>query len=200
MSKTRRLRNGWISACLIVGLTLLLVLVSEAAIAEEEEGLPLNFDAIAQNLSNVGRRGQVRLQLRIDRWSTDEERDHLRSTLKDQGTRALTTELFRQDEVGMVREVQQLANPFRYSRRVPTEDGTMIIMATDRPLNFAEVWRGSRTRDYNVTIVIMNLDDEGNGDGQIMMGTELGWDAEKDQLELTHFASEPVRLTRVTSR
>ena len=200
MSNNQRSRNGWISACLIAGLIVSLGLFSQVARAEEEEERPINFDAIAQNLSNVGRRGQVRLQLRIDRWRTEEEREHLRKTLKDEGTRALTTELFRQDEVGMVREIQQLANPFRYARKITSEEGQMIIMATDRPLNFAEVWRGSRTRDYNVTIVILNLDNEGNGDGQIMMGTELGWDSEKDQIELTHFASEPVRLTRVTSR
>ena len=188
----------------LVGAAVVVALIcgwATASISRAEEaaddGLPMRFNAIAQNMSNVGPRGQVRMDIRVTRWSTEEERQHLKATLIEGGTRSLTGELFRQDPVGTVREVQQLANDFRYSRRVPTEEGELIIMATDRPLSFAEVWRSSRTRDYNVTIVILNMPKEGPGQGQIMMGAELSWDMEKDQLVVEHFASEPVRLTRV---
>jgi len=88
----------------------------------------------------------------------------------------------------------------RYARVIPSEAGRMIVLATDRRIDFAEAWRSTRTLDYNVSIIVLNLDEEGRGDGQIMLGAQLEWDEANDQLTITNFASEPIRLTRVRSR
>lgn len=62
-----------VAVAMTLTLGLLVGLVASPLPAQEEE-LPLNFDAVAVNMSNLGPRGQVRLQIRVDRWSTDEER------------------------------------------------------------------------------------------------------------------------------
>ncbi len=169
-------------------------------LSAEDDDLPLNFDATAVNLSNVGPRGSARLQIRVTRWSTDEERATLMEALKQPGERSLPDALFQQDRVGTIRESQGIGENLRYSRRITTEEGQQIILATDRPLAMVEVWRSSRTRRYNVTVIILNLDTEGRGEGQIMTGSELTWDETKDQLIIEHFASEPIRLTSVRQR
>ena len=191
---------GTVGTLTVLGLGLVLGLVGTALQAEDDD-LPLNFDATAVNLSNVGPRGSARLQIRVTRWSTDEERAALMEALKAGGERTLPDALFQQDRVGTIREVQGIGENLRYSRRNTNEDGQQqIVLATDRPLAMVETWRSTRTRRYNVTVIILTLDAEGQGEGQIMTGSELTWDDANDQLIIEHFASEPVRLTSVRQR
>ena len=199
MFEKRYLKSIGLAA--VISMALVTGLVVEPLSAQDEE-LPLNFDVIAMNMSNVGPRGQARLQIRVDRWSTEEERARLLEALSSQTGRArdrqLADTLFGKESVGTIREQQSLAEDLRYSRSLPTpEGGRQIILATDRPIGFAESWRSSRTLDYNVSLVILNLDAEGKGEGQLMLGAEFVWDEAKQQVVITNFSSEPIRLTSV---
>lgn len=193
-------RHRSLATVAVLGVALALGLVATPLTAEEE--LPINFDANAVNMSNMGPRGQVRLQIRVNRWSTDEERAKLMEALKDQGRggRDLANTLFSKESVGTIRESQSLAYDLRYARSNPIEGGRQIILATDRRIGFEEAWRASRTLDYNVSLIILNVDEEGRGDGQIMLGAEFGWNEEKNLVEIEHFASEPIRLRNVRLR
>jgi hypothetical protein len=186
---------------LVVGL--LIGLFAEIAPVQAEE-LPFRFNAIAQNLSNVGPRGQARLQINVTRWTTAEEGAAVMEALKagseSRGTRTLADALFEQEIVGTFRESRSMSENLRYSRRTKTEGGQRIILATDRPLAFAEVWRSARTTDYNVTLIILEVDEDGRGEGQIMVGADLSWDDANNQVSITNFASEPIRLTNVRLR
>jgi hypothetical protein len=170
----------------------------------EDDDLPIRFNAIAQNLSNVGPRGQARLQINVTRWTTAEEGAAVMEALKagseSRGTRTLADALFEQEIVGTFRESRSMSENLRYSRRTKTEGGQRIILATDRPLAFAEVWRSARTTDYNVTLIILEVDEDGRGEGQIMVGADLSWDDANNQVSITNFASEPIRLTNVRLR
>jgi hypothetical protein len=190
-----------VAAVSALGLALVLGFVAAPLSAEEEE-LPLRFDANAVNMSNMGPRGQVRLQIRVNRWSTEEERAKVMEALKDQGRggRDVANTLFSKESVGIIRESQSLAYDLRYSRSLPTEGGRQIIMATDRRIAFAEAWRSTRTLDYNVSLIILDVDAEGRGEGQLMLGAEFNWNEETNQVEITHFASEPIRLRNVRLR
>ena len=203
MSDSRIARAVPIATIAVLTLGLMIGLMATPLSAEEEE-LPLNFDVVAVNMSNVGPRGQVRLQIRVDRWSTDEERAKLTEALKAQPggarDRTMADTLFAKESVGTIRESRSLAYDLRYARLIPSEAGRMIVLATDRRIGFAESWRSTRTLDYNVSIIVLNLDEEGRGDGQIMLGAQLEWDETHDQLTITNFASEPIRLTRVRPR
>ena len=186
----------------ISGLAMIVVLVFTVAPAMAEEAeLPLHFDAIAANMSNIGPRGQARLQITIKRWSTDEERAKILEVLKNQsGRRDLANTLFGKESVGTIRETGDLAYDLRYARLISSEGAHMVVMATDRPIGFAETWRSSRTLDYNVSLVILSVDDEGRGEGQIMLGAEFSWDEANNQLVIENFASQPIRLTSVRMR
>ena len=193
-------RHRSLATVAVLGLVLALGLVATPLTAEEE--LPINFDANAVNMSNMGPRGQVRLQIRVNRWSTDEERAKLMEALMAQGRggRDLANTLFGKESVGTIRESQSLAYDLRYARSLPTEGGRQIIMATDRRIAFAEAWRASRTLDYNVSLIILDVDAEGRGEGQLMLGAEFSWNEATSQVEITHFASEPIRLRNVRLR
>ena len=172
--------------------------------AAEDQEFPLRFNAVAINMSNVGARTQQRLDIAINRTSSDEERAKLMEALKTQtqrGDRALADTLFGKDSVGTVREVQSLSYDLRYARINPMEGGGyQVIAATDRPIQFAESWRASRTLDYNVSLLILEIGEDGRGEGQLMLGAEFRWNEESNTVEITNFSSEPIRLTNVRQR
>ena len=193
-------------AIAVAGLTLgLFASLVPAPLPAAEEEMPVNFDVVAVNMSNVGPRGQARLQIRVDRWSTPEEREKLMEALRAQTgqarDRTLADSLFGKETVGTIREQQSLAYDLRSSRSLPLEDGgRQIILATDRRIGFAESWSSARTLDYNVSLIVLELDAEGRGEGQLLLGAEFVWDEERNQVVITNFSSEPIRLTSVRQR
>ena len=121
--------------------------------------------------------------------------------LKEDARKKLPKELQKQDRVGRIREIQGLGYDLKYSREFPGDDGgRQLVLATDRPMGFAEVSRSARTTRYNVSLILITLDAEGVGEGQLIMGAEFTWDAENEQLTIENYSSEPVRLTKVTVR
>ena len=188
-----------LSLSLSLALILGLLLGPTPAVAEDDE-LPMNFNVIAINMSNIGAGANSRLQIRITRWTTDEEREEVLGALKEDGRRSLADALNRQDPTGRINPQQGLGENLRYSRRMMNEEREMIILALDRPLAFVEAWRGSRTRDYNVTLIVLDLDKEGRGTGQIFGGAQFSWDDAENQIVVEGFASEPIRLTDVRRR
>jgi hypothetical protein len=199
--RTRKRVSLFNTMFLGIGMMVGLVGLTAPAIAQE---LPLRFNAVAVNMSNVGARTQERLEININRLSTDEERAKLMQALAEQtrrGDRQLADTLFGEESVGTIREVQSLSYDLRYARVNPKEGGGyQVIAATDRPIGFAESWRSSRTLDYNVTLIVLEIDENGRGEGQLMAGAEFRWDEKNNQVVITNFASEPIRLTNVRVR
>jgi hypothetical protein len=197
------------AVCLVAALAV----VPSAALAKDKEPkLPIRIRANAMNIGSVNPAGTsrgvargaasapraARVDIRIERWSTDEERMLLMEALMSDGSRTLADALFEQDTVGTVRQVQSLAEQLRFSRHEVHEDGSQtILLGTDRPLAIGEVARSSRSADYNVSLVVLEVDERGRGEGQILLGAEFAWDEEKQQVTIQHFASQPIRLTGV---
>jgi hypothetical protein len=198
---SRRTNRG-MSTALVIALGVGFVLSQSAVSAQaEEEELPVTFSAIAANVGVRGPRGQTRLDITIAAWSTPENQASLIDGLKEGGRRSLSDALRGQERVGRIRQVQQLGHDIQYSRTIPMADGArQIILATDRPMGFAEVSRNTRSRDYNVTLIVLNVDAEGQGEGQMMLGAQFDWNEETEQLVITQLSSEPIRLNSVRIR
>jgi len=181
---------------------LCLVLTPVPIVAEEEpeeDGLPWRFNMNAMNTGRGPR--SARLEININRWTTDDERAALLEVLRQGNSSSLARAVQREESVGRVRPVQGLGEELRYARRTVHEDGSQqILLATDRPIAFIESWRGSRTRDYNITIFILDLDATGRGDGILMVGAEASFNADIDQITVEHMTTQPVRLTQVRRR
>ena len=53
---------------------------------------------------------------------------------------------------------------FRFARYRPTPDGGLhIVMVTNRPMSFGELYRGGRSTDYQFGIVVLNVDKNSKG-------------------------------------
>jgi hypothetical protein len=97
----------------------------------------------------------------------------------------------------------RLGTPFpserlRYARQFQDEGGRRrIVLALDRPISFAEAVYNPRWREYDVTLIVMDLDWQGNGEGQCAVSVRLSVDQERKALVIENFGTEPVRLTRI---
>ena len=151
------------------------------------------------------------IDINITRWTTDEERQHLFEVLTKKNQRALVREMRRQPETGWIRVVsagrggnvntRMPSERLRYAHQIPLENGgRRIILALDRPISMSEALEQPRWRNFDVTVFFLDLDAENVGDGQLAIGVQLRVEEETNTLKIVNFATEPVRLTRVTSR
>jgi hypothetical protein len=164
--------------------------------------------AVAMGITNPpimppGRSTSV--QITITRWSTDEERAEILTQLIENGQEAMVKTLQKQKETGFIRVTDPQASlssfpseRLRYARAWPMEGGKRrIVLALDRPISFAEAVYRPRWSDYDVTLLVMDVDAEGSGAGQCAVGVRLSVDQEKKALVVENFGSEPVRLTNI---
>lgn len=190
-----------------LALLLPLIGVSAPVVAEESVDLPMNFQAnvIAVLGTGGGARGSM-LEIRIREWTTEEERQQVLTEIQEASSqsdrnrnRAVARALRGASRVGSMNLRGTTGWPIRYSRQSQLPDGKQrIILATDRPVSFIEAFDSSRmVGDFDVTVVDLTLDAEGNGEGTISVGTEVRWNDQAGRLEIANFSTQPVRLTDV---
>src|SRR5580765_3165329 len=99
-------------------------------------GSPERYRANALNL-DVGAQGLV--DITVERWSTDAERDKLMSVLLNQGADQLLDVLKEMRHVGYFNTPGNLRWELRFARKTPQPDGgERVILATDRRISFRE--------------------------------------------------------------
>jgi hypothetical protein len=158
--------------------------------------------ATSVNMSNVGKASPSRIEMVIERWSSDRERDELIATLKDKGSDALLRKLQKMPRVGYIRDVNRgtLGWDLHFARERKLEDGgRQIVLATDRPISAWEAFNRPRSADYDFTLADIRFDGDGKGVGKLAVAAKISTDGKTGAIEIENFSSEPVRLTEVTS-
>lgn len=157
------------------------------------------FRAFAVNMSGVGRSGSGTVDIVIERWSSDAERERLIKVFLEKGPEKLLDALQDTKRVGYIRAPQTLGWDLRFARQIEGEDGTrQIIILTDRPINFAEARNRPRTIDYPFTLIDMRVDKNGDGEGKASVATKITYDKKKNNVELENYGTQPVLLTKVS--
>lgn len=195
------------ASLVLILLLVLPVMGTPAAVAEEGvSDLPWNFQANAMvTQSGTGGRRSTSLQLRVTAWTTDEERQQILTEIQEataqggrRGNRAVARALRGSSRVGSLNAPGQTGWSIRYSRVTQMPDGTQrLLLATDRPVAFAEAWTSNSGGDFDVTVIQMTLDAQGNGEGTLSFGTEVRWNSETESLEVTNITSQPIALGNV---
>jgi len=156
------------------------------------------FDAIAIVSNNLGS-GAGTVQMRVNRWSAEIERERLTNALVQKGPEALLKELIRTKPVGIIKTPDSLGYDLHYAYQRPGEDGGReIVIATDRPIGFWEARNQPRSFDYPFTVIQMQIDRNGEGTGTLSYATRIR--VVKDTIELENFATSPVMLTKISAR
>ena len=146
------------------------------------------------------------VDIRVERWSTDAEREQLLGILKEgegkdryRTNQTLLKALQKMPKAGFIRTPNTLAWDLRYARQNPMEDGSgrQIVVATDRPIGFWEARNQPRSMDYPFTILEMRLNKENKGEGKMLAGTQLYIDPKTKNLVLENYGQQPVRLNEI---
>ena len=176
--------------------TVLLILLAVAAYAQTN-GQPERFTANAVSISPEYGTGQRIVEMNIDRWSPNSERERLVAALQTKGSDALLKQLQKNKPVGRIRTPDSLGYDLRYAQQTPLPDGgRMIVIATDRPIGFWEATHQPRSIDYPFTVIQMKLDRDGNGSGTLSYATRIVAHENK-VIELEDFATQPIMLNNI---
>jgi hypothetical protein len=174
-----------------------IALLAPPVVTGQEKPAPQKFTGFAINMNSGPKTATV--DFTIERWSTDAERDQLLEilTTNKNPTDKLLRALQKLKKVGYIRTPERLAWDLHYARQSALEDGgRQIVLATDRPIGFAEARNQPRSIDYPFTIVEVRLDKNDRGEGKILAGTKIYIDKNKN-LVLENYAQQPVRFNEV---
>jgi hypothetical protein len=189
----------------IVIMTLAIVL--SPAIQAQTKGDQLEITAFAVNMSNIATGANAVVDIRINQWSTEEERERLIATMLEKGQDQLLRELTRTPIKGRFRipgiqgpdpHQLRLGHDLHYAWQTPLPDGgRRIVIATDRYIGFREAANQPRTTDYPFTLIEIRVNKEGKGEGKMAVATKISFDKKKKQIELENYSTEPVRLNNL---
>ncbi|TNF71912.1 MAG: hypothetical protein EP299_10645 [Acidobacteria bacterium] len=191
----RKLMNRQWQSTTAVGIALVMAMALGAMPTMAQKSIEqYKGNAIVQT---GGRASMV--EINIYRWSSDDERNEILDAIKEATenkklTRHVAQTLRGQKKTGYAFLAGQQGYPLRYSREFKTEEGRQIILATDRPVSFGEVYQHSKLGDFDVTVILLDLDDSGSGNGIISVGTEVLWNDKTGKLEVTNTTSQPVKV------
>ncbi|HET7694858.1 MAG TPA: hypothetical protein VFK57_04060 [Vicinamibacterales bacterium] len=186
-------------SALIAAVSAAALLVAAASpSAQSNMAKPEKFTAFAVDISNTAPRANASVvDIQINRWSTDAERDQLLQVFREKGQDGLLAALQKLPVVGGIRTPGSLNYDIHFARQRPGADGGReIFLMTDRYIGAWEAMNRPRTIDYPFTLIQLQLDKAGRGVGKASIATQITQDPD-GTIVLENFSSQPVMLNDV---
>jgi hypothetical protein len=168
-----------------------------AAANAENAGLPAQYAATAIGQAGAAAGKSFDVNIYVTGVTSDEEAQGFISVLKEKGPDGLVSALGKAKDLGRIAPTGSVGTGVRFVRIRPTpEGGQHIVMVTDRPISMAELYKGSRSRDYPFGVVVMNVDKSGKGTGTLAPICKIKFN-KKGELEVEHYGQKPFRLANL---
>jgi hypothetical protein len=192
---TQRLYPSAVVVIVMIGVALI---TFDAMPAAQTMGVAEQFSAHAVDM-NTGRTG--RIEISVTRWSTPAERETLLAALFKEGSNELLEKLRDMRSVGRIYSSETIGYDLRFAEQQPQpEGGRRIVLATDRPMSFREIFNQTRSADYPFTWVQLNMKRDGTGEGELAVRARVFGDRPNRPIEVETFEIQPIRLQQVTAR
>jgi hypothetical protein len=165
---------------------------------------------VARAASESDRAATSRIEIMIQHWSTDQERDNLVDALLKHGPDALLPAIQKvlKRPAGVVvipgipgagaRVRTRQARDVVFARSIETPNGRQVILATDRSLAFGEPTK-DWSPDYAFALLDIRFGPDGAGVGKLAPPAKVVYNKETKIIELDNYGAQPVRLTDVRS-
>ena len=159
---------------------------------------PQKFTAFAVDVSAMTPRARTTpVDITINRWSSDADRDGLLAILRDKGQDALLAAVQKLPVVGYLTTPGSLRYDLHYARqRDEAEGGRTIFLLTDRYVGSWEAANRPRTIDYPFTLIKLQVDKDGDGTGEATIYTKITL-KNAGTIELENYTNRPVTLNDV---
>lgn len=169
-----------------------------APFAQSNMAQPEKYTAFAVDTSIAARGVKTSpVDITINRWSTDTERDQLLSVFREKGQDGLLEALQKLPVVGYINTPGSLRYDLHFARqRSEAEGAKMIFLMTDRYIGAWEAANRPRTIDYPFTLIQLQADKDGKGVGKASIYTKIT-QAKDGTIELENFTNQPVSLNEV---
>jgi hypothetical protein len=117
----------------------------------------------------------IGIQLRISRYSTDEDRQVLKDAFQKGQNQGLVDALSKMKPVGRIAITGTVGYDLSYIRVVQTATGRKIRFVTNRPIRFGEAYNNTRSTAYNLTAgeVEINDADKSKNSGVLLPAAQL---------------------------
>jgi len=182
---------------IILALSSMSVQIGAAEDLKASSDLPQTYSATAFAQAGPAAGKSFGLTVYVTGWTSDQEVQQFIATLKNSGPNALVSALEKAKDVGRISPTGSVGTGFRFARiRQIPDAGYRIVMATNRPISFPELYNGTRSRDYQFGIVVLNVDKNGKGTGTFAPVCKVKFN-KKGELEIEHYGQKPLRLTNV---
>ena len=160
-------------------------------------GTPERYTA---NAINMDRGAAGTIELVVNRWSTDKDRDRLMSVLMSKGPEKLLDVLQDMPRMGYIKTPDRIGWDLHFARKIPIPDGgERVVLVTDRRIGFWEATNRPRTIDYPFTVIELRLNRDGEGEGKMSVATKIIPDKENNIVTLENYGTQPVLLTNIKS-
>jgi hypothetical protein len=164
----------------------------------QTSGAPERFTALAVAMGSPGPTGAGTVEIVVNRWSPDAERDRLLTVLLEKGSDALLETLQKLPRMGYIRTPNSIGYDLHFARREPLPDGgERVVLATDRYISFWEATNRPRSIDYPFTVIEMHINSNGEGEGKMSLPTKIIGDRTNKQIVLENYSTQPVLLQSV---
>jgi hypothetical protein len=161
---------------------LLLVLAGMGAIVKGQGTMTIQATAMGTS-TQMGK--IVNVNIYIEKFSTVEDRNSLIAAFKKSGQDGMVKVLEEMKPKGRIRFASGgVGNDVKYIMELPSEKGRRLRLVTDRTLAFAELYQGTRSRDYTVGAIELELTPDGKGTGTVLPACKLTVNKKKEQVEI----------------
>ena len=182
----------------LLGISLTFALPAGAA---ADEAPVLSLHAFAMNFTGVASGGSGEIDIVIERWSTDQERDQLQAVLAEKGGKGLLPVLQQvKPRVGYIRggRSRPVSADVQFARSSELPDGgRRVVLATERLRTAAERSRHDPAEEYDFLLIEIRLDRQGKGEGRTADGTRVSLNKTTGTLEIEKYSAQPVKLIHV---
>ena len=136
----------------------------------------------------------------IESYSTPEDQKMLIDAFSSGGHDALVKTLSKMKSKGRVAITGTVGYQIAYIRSIPTENGRTIRLITDRPIKFAEAYASTRSRDYDLSGMEINIaQEQRNSDGSLIVAGKFKVD-KSQQVSFESYGSGPWKLVNIMER
>jgi hypothetical protein len=168
-----------------------------AQTAKSQPDVPAQYAAVAFSQSGSTFGKSFGLSVYIQDVTSDGDVQELAATLKNQGPNGLAKAMDGIKDKGRVVPTSSTGTGMRFVRIHPTRDGGKhIVLATNRLITFPELYNGTRSRDYQFGILVLDVDKDGKGTGSFAPLCKIKFN-KQNELQIEHYGQKPFRLANV---
>ncbi len=176
-------------------LTIAALACAAVSMSAQDQPIRQNYAITVFGTSGVAAGKSVTGSVIVEGYSSDAEAQELAGILKEKGQDGLVSAMSKLKSKGRIALTGTVGNQVEVIRQKPGPKGRRIILVSNRQMSLPELWNAGRSTSYKFSIVVLDVDADGKGDGLVYYAVKLKFN-KSGQLELEHYGQAPGRISQ----